>query len=165
MTCGDWRLAQPRRVFIRAVDMAAIAAATAELFAPRAREAGLELSCTTGPCTILGDEELLRELVTNLLANAIQYTPRGGRVEVDVACDSRVARLQVADTGIGIDADAAGHLFEEFYRSSQARAAFAEGTGMGLSIVKRICELHSGRVWASPRESGGTVFIVELPRA
>ena len=101
--------------------------------------------------------------MTNLLANAIQYTPRGGRIDVRLVREDSSAVLTVADTGIGISPAAAERLFEEFYRAPEAKKAFTDGTGVGLSIVRRVVEIHGGEISVSAREGGGTVFRVRLP--
>jgi len=136
---------------------------TAELMAPRAESSGLRLEWDSDPVTLLGDEEMLREVVTNLLANAIQYTPRDGRIDVRLIRENSSAVLTVADTGIGISPTAMERLFEEFYRAPEAKKAFSDGTGVGLSIVRRVVEIHGGRISVSAREGGGTIFRVQLP--
>jgi len=124
----------------------------------------VSLTVETQPARIEGDEELLREVVTNLLANAIQYTPSGGKVDVMLAAyDDRVL-LTVSDTGIGISDEAAANLFREFYRAPEARAVLADGTGLGLSITKRIVEMHGGRIEFVSRLGRGSTFSVYLPR-
>ena len=115
------------------------------------------------PVTLRGDEEMLRELVTNLVANAIQYTPDGGRIDVALRSSAGHAELTVADTGIGISDQARRHLFEEFYRAPEAKHTFADGTGMGLAIVKRVVEIHAGAIEVTPNSPAGTVFQVTLP--
>ncbi len=133
------------------------------LFRQQAEEAGLDLSARIQEAAIAGDEELLRELVTNLLANAIQYTPRGGRVDLELERDHSRALLRVSDTGIGISEQAREKLFQEFFRSNEARKVFPQGTGLGLAICKRIVDLHHGQIDAVPRDGGGTTFRVTLP--
>ncbi len=136
---------------------------TCELFAAQARRAGVELTCRTQAAWIDGDGELLRELLTNLTANALQYTPRGGRARLELSCDDRAAVLSVSDTGIGISADALPHVFDQFYRAPEAKETFADGTGLGLVICRRIAELHGGRIEASGNADGGATFTVRLP--
>ncbi|MFO7900789.1 MAG: HAMP domain-containing sensor histidine kinase [Planctomycetota bacterium] len=145
------------------VDLGAVAAGTVELMKQRARAAGLDLTCTCQPLSVPGNEELLRELVTNLVANAIQYTPSGGRIDVTLERRDHQARLAVADTGIGISKKAAGKIFDEFYRAQNAKEWFREGTGLGLAICKRIVDLHDGSIDARPNGDCGTVFTVQLP--
>lgn len=136
---------------------------TAELFSQQARSQGIALTCRAEPLTVEGDEQLLRELVTNLVANAIQYTPRDGQVDVRLSSDDTAAVLEVADTGIGISDKARENLFSEFYRAPEAKKVFPDGTGLGLAICKQIVSMHAGQIDAEAREGGGTVFTVRLP--
>jgi len=136
---------------------------TVELFRRQAVDAELTLLCRVKPACVDGEEETLSQVVTNLVANAIQYTPPGGRIDVALTVAGDRAVLAVADTGIGVSQDALGRIFEEFYRSPEAKRQFAQGTGLGLAITKRIVEMHGGRIEAAPCPEGGTVFTVRLP--
>jgi heavy metal sensor kinase len=111
-----------------------------------------------------GDEELLHRLVINLLDNAIRYTPPGGRVVAEIEAQPAGVRLRIADTGIGIPAEAAAHVFERFFRADHARSRAAGGFGLGLSIVKWIAESHRGEVAVESRPAAGSTFTVTLPR-
>ncbi|HUS91548.1 MAG TPA: HAMP domain-containing sensor histidine kinase [Phycisphaerae bacterium] len=134
-----------------------------ELFRQQAEGAGLLLTCHAEPVFVDGDEEMLREVVTNLVSNALQYTPAGGRIDVRLKADGDRVVLSVADTGIGISDAARKRLFEEFYRAPEAKRQFQDGTGLGLSITKSIIAMHHGRIDASSRPGGGTIFSVSLP--
>lgn len=124
----------------------------------------IQLQCRTGAdLPFHGDEELLRRLLLNLLDNAIRYTPEGGHVCATLESEDAEARITVADTGIGIAADAAPHLFERFYRADQARPRADGGFGLGLSIVKWIAESHGGVVACTSRPGAGSTFTVTLP--
>ncbi|HAU37373.1 MAG TPA: hypothetical protein DCX07_06600 [Phycisphaerales bacterium] len=140
---------------------------TVDLFRQEARTAGVELACRVTPLVVHADEQLLRELATNLLANALQYTPRGGTIDVSLSRDGKEdgAVLSVADTGMGISDEAMESLFEEFFRAPEARKAFPEGTGLGLAICRQIVRLHGGRIEVSNRAGCGAVFTVHLPTA
>jgi signal transduction histidine kinase len=130
----------------------------------RAARKGLaiEASCQSGPAVVLGDEMLLRQMVTNLVDNAIKFTEQG-RIDVMVtAANGRVA-LTVADTGIGISAATADRLFDRFYRGDSSHSRIIEGTGLGLAIVRSIVRVHNGTVGARPRPDGGSIFQVDLP--
>jgi len=111
-----------------------------------------------------GDEELLRRLVVNLLDNAIRYTPSGGKVSAEIVANGSDVSIRVADTGIGIPADAAPHVFDRFYRADKARSRADGGFGLGLAIVKWIAECHSGAVAFHSQPEAGSVFTVTLPR-
>ena len=112
-----------------------------------------------------GDPLRLGQVVVNLLDNAIKYTPEGGTVEVTVEKNSEQAVISIADTGIGIPANALPHIFERFYRADRARARDSGGAGLGLSIVKAICSAHSGEVSVESSESLGTRVTIALPLA
>lgn len=110
-----------------------------------------------------GDPEGLRQLVRNLLENAIRYTQSGGRVEVRLKQAERGLRLEVEDTGIGIPEEELPHVFDEFYRAANAREFSSEGTGLGLAIVKAVAEQHGGSVAIDSAPGRGTLVAVDLP--
>jgi heavy metal sensor kinase/RND family efflux transporter MFP subunit len=110
-----------------------------------------------------GDRVRLKQVVVNLLDNAIKYTPEGGTIWLKVRSSENRAVLEIADTGIGIDPAALPHIFDRFYRSAEAKAGRVDGTGLGLAIVHSIMEAHGGGVSAGSRENQGSVFRVELP--
>jgi signal transduction histidine kinase len=148
------------------VDLAALVQDAIEALLPSARAGGLVLQAEcNGPAAVDGDEHRLRQVLDNLVGNAIKYTPPGGRVAVAVTGDERDGTtLTVTDTGIGIPDEERVRLFERFYRTTTARAAGIPGTGLGLALVRRIVERHGGRVTADPGPGGsGTVFTVRLP--
>jgi signal transduction histidine kinase len=130
---------------------------------PRAEEAGvtLERERVGANFTYRGDEERLHQLVVNLGANAIRFTPRGGRVVVRVIDAGAELELQVEDTGVGIPADALPHIFDAYRQAHRERG----GTGLGLAIVRGIVDAHGGRVTAESQEGKGSRFTVLLPRA
>jgi signal transduction histidine kinase len=107
----------------------------------------------------------MRQVIVNLVDNAIKYTPEGGSVEVQVGAVDGSARLEVSDTGIGIPPDALGHVFERFYRVDKARSREMGGAGLGLSIVKSICKAHDGKISVESSDGRGSRFSVELPLA
>ncbi len=115
------------------------------------------------PATILGDELRLRELLLNLVDNAVKYSKPGGKVEISLAAGDGQARLSVSDQGIGIPPEAQTRIFDRFYRTSEARAHAKRGTGLGLSICKWIAESHKGRIEVQSRIDQGSRFTVILP--
>jgi heavy metal sensor kinase len=117
------------------------------------------------PATILGDELRLRELLLNLVDNAVKYSKQGGRVDVGLITDGGQVRLTVSDQGIGIEPDALPRLFDRFYRTAGARAHARQGTGLGLAICKWIAESHKGRIEVQSRVNEGARVTVTLPLA
>jgi len=111
------------------------------------------------------DPKLLRQVFSNLLANAVKYTPPGGTIRVTIRRDSEQVTWSVKDTGIGIPARDIPLLFQKFYRAENALAINAEGTGLGLALVRLITERLGGRVWCESEEGQGTTFFCVLPLA
>ena len=134
----------------------------AQLFEPRAQEAGLALRFHTPPAVMRVDGELLLRILANFVDNAIKYTPRGG---VLVAARPRGdwMRLAVWDTGIGIADDQIAHVFDEFYQAHNPQRDVARGLGIGLSIVRRLAHLLGGEVAVRSRHGRGTVFWLDVP--
>lgn len=110
------------------------------------------------------DYDFLREIVNNLLGNAIKYTPDGGEIKISVRGDSDQVIISVADNGIGIPSDDLVHIFQKFYRVDNSQTRQIGGTGLGLYLVKRRAEAMGGRVWAESEFGHGSVFYVALPR-
>ena len=143
-------------------NIAELVTETVALFAGPAAEKRIELAATAAPgLTVRGDRLRLGQLLSNLVSNAIKFTPEGGTVGVKVGEDAGRCRLEVTDSGVGIPPAERGHLFERFYRASTA--AGVAGTGLGLAISKAIVEGHGGTIGVADAEGGGTRFIVELP--
>jgi two-component system OmpR family sensor kinase len=118
------------------------------------------------PSVVTGDENRLRQVVANLLANAVRHTPAGSPIEVAVGRDGTTAVLEVRDHGLGIPPDHAEKVFERFYRVDSSRArGQGGGSGLGLSIVAAVVSAHGGRVGVAPTPGGGATFRVELPAA
>ena len=114
---------------------------------------------------VLGDRYRLSEVLDNLVSNALKFTPAGGSVQVRVANEGPMARLEVRDTGTGIGADEIPHLFDKLYRSPRAVAEQKQGAGLGLPIVKQIVDAHGGQVSVLSDLGAGTLVRVELPYA
>jgi len=130
---------------------------------PWAERVALELRTAAEPGTIRGDPSSLDELVGNLVDNAIRYTPAGGKVTVELDSGEAGAMVTVRDTGPGIKPEDLEHIFEPFYRGQPQKNI--PGTGLGLPIVKRIAEMHGGRVEVQTVPGGGSAFRVFLPYA
>jgi signal transduction histidine kinase len=108
------------------------------------------------------EQNQFARLITNLISNAIRYTP-AGKIEVSTGCiDGRVS-IKVEDTGIGIEPDDLSHIFERFFRGSNVRQSEIHGTGLGLAIVKEIVDFHGGSIDVHSRRGQGSLFQVWLP--
>jgi two-component system, OmpR family, phosphate regulon sensor histidine kinase PhoR len=113
---------------------------------------------------IYGHHNSIEQVLVNLIENAIKYTPEGGTVELNVHIeDETFIQIDVADSGIGIEAKFLPRIFERFYRVDKARARDAGGTGLGLAIVKHIVQLHAGEIWVKSTPNTGSVFSFTLP--
>ena len=144
-------------------DVGALVHQLAAAWRPAAEEAGLELAITA-PATLVAnlDPVAIERVASNLVSNAVKYTPRGGKVELVVLTDEDRVIFSVCDTGPGIGADLAARLFGRFERGAGDRRI--GGTGIGLSLVKQLVDSHAGTVEAMPRDGGGTEMRVTLPR-
>lgn len=111
---------------------------------------------------VKGDQEALRQVIDNLLTNAIKYTPEGGEVAVDLAQEGTEAVLRVKDTGVGIPAEHHARIFERFYRVDKHRSREDGGTGLGLSIVKHLVQSMHGKVSVSSEPGRGSTFMVQM---
>lgn len=146
-------------------DLVAEAAETAGLLA----EAGgvtVESSTPSGPVLLSVDAHRIRELLLNLVTNAVKYTPAGGTVSIELEEGERAVVLRVRDTGIGVAPGDLPHIFERFWRADPARSRTGDrpGVGLGLAITKWIAEAHGGSITVQSRPGRGTVFTVLLPR-
>jgi len=112
---------------------------------------------------VLGDGMKLQQVISNIVDNAIKYTPEGGRVMVEVYKTPELAVIKVSDTGIGIPAEDLNNIFDRFFRVDKARSRVTGGTGLGLSIAHRIVLMHEGYIRVNSREGKGSTFYVELP--
>jgi signal transduction histidine kinase len=124
----------------------------------------LDVQLPDAPIRIRHDPPRIGQVVANLVGNAIKFTPRGGRVVVQVAATDDGARIDVSDTGVGIDAAELPHIFERFYRGSRSNEARGSGSGLGLAIVRSIVDMHGGTVVVESRADVGSRFTVRLPR-
>jgi signal transduction histidine kinase len=113
---------------------------------------------------IMGSKEYIQESITNLLANSVKYTPRSGKIDIKVSDKGNRILINISDNGIGIPKDELPKIFDEFYRASNAKEVERDGSGLGLSITKRIIEMHNGRIWVESQEGKGSVFYLELPK-
>jgi two-component system phosphate regulon sensor histidine kinase PhoR len=129
-----------------------------------AEDKRIRVTCTgTKGVWVEGDRARLKQVVVNLLDNAIKYTPEGGAVRLAVGAEDSQATLEVADNGTGIPPEMVPRVFDRFFRVDRARSRERGGAGLGLSIVKSICTAHHGNVQVTSEPGRGSRFRVELP--
>ena len=146
-------------------DLAQLATSTADQMGLLAEDKKIQVTCSGSMgIWVEGDRARLKQVVVNLLDNAIKYTPEGGAVSLEVRAENGTAVLEVADNGVGIPQDLLPRVFERFFRVDEARSRELGGAGLGLSIVKSICAAHHGRVQVKSEPGCGCRFRVELPR-
>ena len=147
-------------------DLAALVATTADQMSLLAEDKHITVTCdSSAPVLIEGDRARLKQVVVNLLDNAIKYTPNGGRIKLKIAQEEGSAVLDVADDGIGIPPEALPHVFKRFFRVDGSRSRDQGGAGLGLSIVKSICDAHGARVEVSSTPGQGSRFRIRQPLA
>src|ERR1019366_5800425 len=143
-----------------------LAAATADQMSLLAEDKNIQVTCAAAePVGVEGDQSRLKQVVVNLLDNAIKYTLQGGSIALTVNANDSKAVLEVVDNGIGIPGEALPRVFDRFFRVDKARSREQGGAGLGLSIVKSICTAHHGHVEASSLPGQGSRFRIELPLA
>jgi signal transduction histidine kinase len=146
------------------LDLAAVVRQSVAEAEPRAAARGVELACEAADVPALkADKGRMFQLLDNLVSNAIKFTPEGGDVRVSLARVNGFVRLEVADNGIGIDADEQQRLFERFFRASTASDQQIPGTGLGLYIARAIVEAHDGSISVESVPGEGTSFRIDLP--
>jgi signal transduction histidine kinase len=165
LATSDAGVIEQRRVAVRVDEVIRQAC---EMFLAAAEERGVNLiSEIKGQVTILGDPQQLRQLITNLIDNAIKFTPPGGRVTVDLksTTSGQSVQLVVEDTGIGVAANDLPRIFDRFYRAdkSRHRGNGVQGSGLGLAICQAIVHAHHGQILVDSQLGVGTKFTVKLP--
>lgn len=147
------------------ISLAALARACVRSAEVTAHKAGLKLELTCPPDLpdVWGDPERLREVFDNLLGNAIKFSPSGGTVVVHLYQDGAYVRVDVIDQGIGIPADKLDLIWERFYQVDGSTRRRFGGTGLGLTIVRRIVQAHEGKVWVTSQEGKGSTFSFVIP--
>jgi two-component system phosphate regulon sensor histidine kinase PhoR len=147
------------------LDLGGLARETADSYREIAQEADLSLHVEIGDYLppIQGDATLLRQVIANLLDNAIKYTEPGGHVWLTLSGSDEALHLSVRDTGVGIPTKHLSRIFERFYRVDKGRCRKMGGTGLGLAIVKHIVEKHHGKIAVESEYGEGTCFTVTLP--
>jgi heavy metal sensor kinase len=146
------------------VELAALVDDVTEMHASAARAAGVELAVHgAADVHVRGDPDMLSTAISNLVANAIRYTPRGGSITATVEASDDAAHVHVDDTGRGLAPGELEAIFAPFARGAQAKTADAAGLGLGLPIARRIAERHGGAIAACNRPAGGARFSIRLP--
>lgn len=148
----------------RPVDLREVVDRVAQLAVPAAdtEDVKVVLTLPSGPARILGDGAQLERLVSNLVGNAVKFTPPAGKVTIALEAEPTWCRLEVSDTGMGIPRDELPYVFDRFFRSSTALAQAVPGTGLGLAIAKSIADVHSARINVESSAGEGTTFWVEF---
>jgi signal transduction histidine kinase len=156
------------RIQLAPVSLPAVVEAALETVRPSAQAKHIQLDAGIDPqlFSVAGDPARLQQVVWNLLANAVKFTPAGGRVEVRLANGHTHVNLRVIDTGAGIEAPFLPHVFERFRQGDASTTRAHGGLGLGLAIVRHIVEMHGGTVEARSDGRGrGATFVVKLPAA
>ncbi|QJE02725.1 response regulator [Massilia forsythiae] len=148
------------------LDMAALVGSCLDTFRATGRTGRYDLHATLDAAWVDGDATRLEQIASNLIDNALKYTPAGGSIDIAVGCDGADVVLTVRDSGVGIAADLLPQVFDVFVQGSISIDRSQGGLGIGLSLVRRLVELHGGSVSArSPGPNGGSTFEIRLPRA
>jgi heavy metal sensor kinase len=148
------------------LDLAELAATTAGQMSLLATDKEISLSCDAAAAVAVeGDRARLKQVIVNLLDNAIKYTARGGRIALSVRREGAWALLEVTDDGVGIPSEALPHVFKRFFRVDSSRSREAGGAGLGLSIVKSICSAHGAEIEVLSTTGKGSTFRVRQPLA
>ena len=151
---------------LRPVALGPIVQDAAESLAGATAEKGVKLTVAPDPATVRGDALRLGQVVTNLVGNAVKFTPAGGDITVRLERVGNDARLTVRDTGFGIDPDLLPHIFDRFRQADAGGSRRQAGLGLGLAIVRNLVELHGGTVRVESDGPGrGATFTVTLPLA
>jgi PAS domain S-box-containing protein len=154
------------RLNVRPVDLTPVVEAALDTVRPSAEAKGIRLQAILDPAAgpVSGDADRLQQVIWNLLANAIKFTPREGRVQVRLSRINSHVEVRVEDTGVGIGSEFLPHVFELFRQRDSSPSRQHGGLGLGLALVKHLVELHGGSVeCASPGEGLGAVFSIRLP--
>lgn len=150
---------------LKTVDLALLVAKEADRIGDRAEVRGVDVVTDVEPAPVDASRKDLRLAVRNLLDNAVEYTPAGGKVTISTRDRAEEVRMTVVDTGMGIPGRDIPRIFERFYRVDDARNRETGGTGLGLAIVRHVVEMHGGTVTVESELGAGTAFTVSLPRA
>lgn len=147
-------------------DLGELVSECAGIIRPQAHEQNIKVTAAKEPLSVFGDSSKLKQVLLNLLTNAIKYNRDGGSITITTTTIERqgqpFVQISVRDTGYGISAENQKQLFQRFYRVSDT-AGFTQGTGLGLAIARRIVEAHGGEIWVESRERVGSTFSFSIP--
>jgi signal transduction histidine kinase len=147
------------------LDMGALVSTCLDTFRATGRSAGHQINVALEPCWVDGDTTRLEQVASNLIDNALKYTPAGGTIDVSVGCADSDVVLTVSDSGVGIGPELLPHVFDVFVQGTISLDRSQGGLGIGLSLVRRLVELHGGSVSAASDGTGhGSTFVIRLPR-
>ena len=157
--------AGPDAITARPADLGALCSWVVEQMHPLAEDKGIEIRVQSASLTALVDTARMKQVLVNVIDNAIKYTPPGGSIALTAFTSDGMAVIEVMDTGIGIPAADLLHVFDRFFRADTARSRGLGGAGLGLSIVKAICNAHGGSIGLQSSEGIGTAVRIRLPLA
>ena len=158
------RTEQLERAAYKPVDLKVILDSLVLLNTPRAQEKKIDLQARlTRDLYVLGESVQLSRLFSNLIENALQYTPQGGTVRIKAKSENHQIQIDVQDTGIGIVPEHLSHVFDRFWQADQARSYWAGGSGLGLAIAQAIAQNHGGLITVTSQVKVGSCFTVRLP--
>ncbi|MBK3496687.1 HAMP domain-containing histidine kinase [Viridibacillus sp. YIM B01967] len=130
---------------------------------PRWLDKNIEMDIELGNITIVADEDLMNQVWMNLLSNSIKFTPNGGTIRIRIAPKNDTVTISIIDTGIGMTEGDQQHIFERFFKADQSRAMSNGGSGLGLSIVKKIIDMHNGSISVQSKLGEQTTFLTTMP--
>lgn len=159
-------LGEPPELVYAPLDLCVLVSEASRWAEAAATEKGLTLvhADAPSPVPIVGDADALLSIFGNLLANAVRYTPAGGRITVDCGAEEHIAWATITDTGIGMSPEVQERIFEKFYRAREARDIEAQGLGLGLSLVQELVLAHHGHIEVQSAPGAGSTFRVILPQ-
>jgi signal transduction histidine kinase len=134
------------------------------LLEPQWSAKSIEVSLSEEAADVFADEDLFSQVWINLLNNSIKFTPAGGKIIISVAKQDIQTEVTISDTGLGMTEETKAHVFERFYMADKARSRSAGGSGLGLSIVKKIVQMHHGRIDVESKPGEGTTFRITIPK-
>ena len=153
------------RLDITTIRLDEILQSAVDNFTPIVQKLGIQLSCdfSSDLPTVKADSQRVAQILRNLVGNALDYTPPEGKITLKAQEDKSFVRIEVIDTGTGIEAEHLPYIFERFYRADPSRARTSGGSGLGLAIVKQLAEAQSGQVGVESATGKGSTFYFTLP--